>query len=94
MSKSVALLTIAAFALSAPINARTLLATGQPDQHLVATAMPANIAQPECKRESTPVSTADEATGGMPDTEAAVAGAESTACCWVFHLGRWMCYQC
>ena len=93
MSKSLALLTIAAFALSAPINARTLLATGQPDQHL-ATAVPANIAPTECKKESTPVSTADEATGGMPDTEAAVAAAVTTACCWVYYGGRWMCFPC
>jgi hypothetical protein len=94
MSKSFALLTIATFALSAPINARTLSATGETDESLATAGVPADSAPPACKKESAGLSTTDEATGGMPDTEAAAAGAQTTACCWVFYLGRWWCMQC
>ncbi len=94
MSKSFALLTIAAFALSAPINARTLLATGETDESPAIAGVPADIAPPECTKESTEVTASAEATGGMPDTEAATAGARTTACCWVYYKGYWFCMQC
>lgn len=94
MSRSFALLTIAAFALSAPINARTLFATGETDESYAIVGAAADQAPPECTKKSTDVSATDEATGGMPDAEAAAAEAQTTGCCWVFYMGRWMCWTC
>ena len=94
MTKSFALLTIAAFALSAPINARSLVATGETDQSAAAAGAPAEIAPPECTKEATEPSVTAEATGGMPDTEATAAVATTTACCWYYWFGNWYCGYC
>jgi hypothetical protein len=94
MSRSFALLTIAAFALSAPINARTLLTAGETGESQTTAGMPADMTPPECTKATSEVASATEETGGMPDTQAAAAGAEVQACCWYLFMGRWYCLQC
>ena len=94
MSRLFALLTIAAFALSGPLNARTLLATGETDEALVVAGVPADVAPPECTKGATEVAVTTEGTGGMLDAEAASAEAQSQTCCWVFAMGRWWCVLC
>jgi hypothetical protein len=98
MSKSIALLAIAAFALSAPLHARTLLdAAGDSrvaETQLAIADVSAEASQPICGIEAAAAAAAAEALGGMPDTGAAKADAQVTACCWFYHMGRWWCVPC
>lgn len=92
MSRSFALLVIVAFALSAPLNARTLLATGEAQDSIE--SAPAVGDKSEDLRTSARNESAADASGGMPDTSASVAEATTTYCCWTYYLGRWWCMPC
>jgi len=92
MSRSFALLTLAAFALSAPLNARTLLATDEAPDSIE--TVPIDAVQPECLKTSAEDQGATNTAGGMPDTSAVTAEASITSCCWVFWAGRWWCMPC
>ena len=94
MSRSFALLTLAAFALSAPLNARTLLGADATDESPTYAGAPAELTPPECAKESAETAAAPEATGALPDTGTATAEAEVKACCWFYWQGRWYCMQC
>jgi hypothetical protein len=94
MSRSIALLTIVAFALSAPLNARTLLAPADGDESITATNAPIDSVRPECLAKSAQGAAGTDATGGLPDTEASAAEAQVTACCWIYAFGRWWCMSC
>ena len=94
MSRSFALLTLAAFALSAPLNARTLLGADATGESPAYAGGPAELTPPECTKEPAEIAAAAEATGAMPDTGTVAAEAEVKACCWMYYLGRWYCMQC
>jgi hypothetical protein len=94
MSRSIVLLSIAAFTLSAPIHARTLATAGAVEQLAPTTSGPLEIAPPECTKEKAGNAAVSESAGGMPDTGAATAEAQVTACCWFYMYGRWWCVQC
>lgn len=94
MPRIFASLTIAVFAFSGPLSARTLLTGNVMDESEVTTGIRGNIAPPECTKEASQVAGESEATGGIPDTEATAAAAEVKACCWVFMYNRWWCMQC
>ena len=94
MSRSFALLTLAAFALSAPLNARTLLGADAADASPGYAGAPVELSPPKCTKESAEIAAAAEAAGAMPDTGTATAEAEVKACCWFYYLNRWWCMQC
>jgi hypothetical protein len=94
MSRSFAILTIAALSLSAPINAGALVVADQSEDSLELVTVPVEAPRPVCKKETATFALNVAATGGMPDTEPGATEARVTGCCWVQWMGIWFCLQC
>lgn len=99
MSKSLALLTIAAFTLSAPLHARTLISVPAADpaiaDRFAVVESPADAAAPpECSAGSGADAGVADATGAVADTGPTQVEAATTTCCWMYFNGRWWCIPC
>ena len=94
MSRSIALLTISAFTLSAPLNAHAFVSTSRAEETVRVVDAPIDSVRSECDKKSDDAYRGVEATGALPDTAEAPVNAHITGCCWTFWQGRWWCFSC